>query len=330
VAVNLLVPMSGLSPFISSPPTTPSAVSAVNGLPSSALRVLGRLVGAGNGQALLFSRDGPLRFCSLGVEGRSLRKAARSDLLRSRGVSRRAGDSASDFLTLEEGSGFLRRRIDMKLPRREWFERDAGTVAVVIIVGELIVPRPEPDLRNEPDASVAPWLDGVMADPFVPRFLPNFKLEDIGFTSSELGKSLESTSWAPARLGIPRTGALAAPDRIILGIVVDREMGSSSSLESTKRLWKAGRSSSSSLESAKRLARCAVAFCFDGFEAPDRPKPGTRIGLLVRRMGVDSKELRIELLICVWGGAALLKGRRNAEPVGDKERKLNLLERVGD
>lgn len=76
-----------------------------------------------------------------------------------------------------------------------------------------------------------------------------------------------------------------------------------------------------------------MAFCFEGFEPPDRPKPGIRIGLLVRREGVESEDWRIELRICVWdsatGGAALLKGRRNAEPVGDKERRLNLLERVG-
>jgi hypothetical protein len=289
------VPMSGLSPFVSPPPTTPSAVSDVNGLPSSPPTILGGLGGPGNGQAPLFSRDGPWRFCSLGVEGRSTRKAARSDLLRSRGVSRRAGDSASDFLTLEVGSGFLRRRIDMKLPRREWFGRDGSPVMVVIVVGELIVPRPEPDLRSEPAASVPPWLDGVMANPFVPRCLPSFKPGDFGFSSSESGKSLESPSSAPGRLGIPRTGALSAPDRNDLGIAVDRETGSSSSLESTKRLRKVGRSSSSSLESAKRLERCGVAFCFEGFEAPDRPKPGIRIGLLARREGVESEDLRIEL-----------------------------------
>jgi len=119
VAVNRRVPISGLFPFVISPPITPSAVSAVKGLPSSPPAIFGRFAGTGNGQALLFSLLGPLRFCNLGVEGRSPRKAARSDLLRSRGVSRRAGDSASDFLTFEEGSGFLRRRIDMKLPRRE-------------------------------------------------------------------------------------------------------------------------------------------------------------------------------------------------------------------
>jgi hypothetical protein len=173
-----------------------------------------------------------------------------------------------------------------------------------------------------------------MATPFLPRLLPNFKPGDLGFSSSESGKSLESPSSTPARLGIPRTGALVAPERIDRGIPVDRRTGSSSSLESTNRLRKVGRSSSSSLESAKRLVRCWVAFCFEGFEAPDRPKPGIRIGLLLRREGVASVERRIELRICVWdratGGAPLLKDRRNVEPGGDKERRLNLLDRIGD
>jgi hypothetical protein len=153
VAVNLLDPISGLWPFVSSPPTIPSAVS---GRPSSPPTIVGGLAGPGNGQAPLFCLLGPLRFCNLGVAGRSLRKAARSDLLRSRGVSRRAGDSASDFLTLEEGSAFLRRRIDMKLPRRDWLGRDVGPVIVAIAVGELIVSRPDPDLRNDPEASAVP------------------------------------------------------------------------------------------------------------------------------------------------------------------------------
>ena len=168
-----------------------------------------------------------------------------------------------------------------------------------------------------------------MAAPFVPRFLPTFKAGDFGFSSSESGKSLESPSSTPKRFGIPRTAAPAAPDRSDRGITVDRETGSSSSLESTNRLRKVGRSLSSSLESAKRLVRCGVAFCLEGFEGPDRPNLG------IRREGVESVDRRIELRICVWdratGGAApLLKDRRNAEPVGDKDRRLNLLERIGD
>ena len=65
-------------------------------------------------------------------------------------------------------------------------------------------------------------------------------------------------------------------------------------------------------------------------EAPDFPKPGIR----VRRDGVVFEDWRIEFRICVWdratGGAALLKGRGNAEPVGDRERRLNLLDFGGD
>lgn len=111
VAVAPFCPVSGL-PFASAL-VTPSPLSAVEGLSSSPSGILYSVAGTGNGHALLLV----IRFCNLGVGESSVRTAARSDLERSRGVSRRAADSISDFRTLEPDSGFLRRRIDMMLPR---------------------------------------------------------------------------------------------------------------------------------------------------------------------------------------------------------------------
>ncbi len=134
----------------------------------------------------------------------------------------------------------------------------------------------------------------MTALPFWPRFLPSLGTEDAGFSSSLSGKSLEFPSSTTALFESPRTGA---DDRIVRGIASAREAGSSSSLES-KRLLKVGRSSSSSLESANRLERGPDAFGLT-LEPPERPRLPIRGGLLVRRDGVASDGLRIEVLIVV-------------------------------
>lgn len=123
VAVNRLAPRSGLESFpfpfpfaIPIPSFSTPALSAEKGRSSSPTAALGGE--SGRGQDELFSRLIVRRFWSLGEVGRSARSCWRSDLLLSSGVSLLAGDSASDFRTLDAGSGFFRRRIDMKLPRR--------------------------------------------------------------------------------------------------------------------------------------------------------------------------------------------------------------------
>ena len=42
------------------------------------------------------------------------------------------------------------------LPPRLCVDRVGGLVMVVAVIGELIVPRPEPERRNEPDAKIVP------------------------------------------------------------------------------------------------------------------------------------------------------------------------------
>jgi len=123
-------------------------------------------------------------------------------------------------------------------------------------------------------------------------------------------------------------------------MVVDFGMGagsSSSSLESTNLLRNAGALSSSSLESANLLDLCGKGFDFAGFDDEERPKPGRRIGdfvrsgLLFRRDGPESCAFLIDRRICVGTGCGpALKGRRFWGSVGDMDRRLNLLEPIGD
>jgi len=193
-SVNRLVPTSGLS----WPPVVPLAASAVNGRSSFASSTNSDVPLAGNGHVAL-----GFLFCSFGERGLPLIElydserltAMRSDLERSSGVSRLAGDSASDFLTLRS-SGFLRRRIDIKDPRRECCGREA--LMLVVYVGD-IAPRPDPErlIAGESITGAVPFC----------LVLVTLVAATTGLFSSSLsGRSLESPSSRPDGRGIPRTG----------------------------------------------------------------------------------------------------------------------------
>jgi hypothetical protein len=77
-------------------------------------------------------------------------------------VSRLAADSASILRTLEEGSGFLRLRIDINEPHRLLLGIvGAPAVMEVVVVGPM-KSRPEPLRRREPDAKAFPTWVGVV------------------------------------------------------------------------------------------------------------------------------------------------------------------------
>lgn len=85
-----------------------------------------------------------------------------------------------------------------------------------------------------------------------------------------------------------RTAGVLRIDRPAMDMGLDGA-GSSSSLESTNRLWYAGRSSSSSLESANLLFRLGFGFCWgSGLEDLLNPKDDFPLALVFRRVGASS------------------------------------------
>lgn len=198
----------------------------------------------------------------------------------------------------------------------------------LVVVGEPIVWRPEPERAR----GVA--VEGAVVEPFR-RFLLSFSpwlggiLGDLR-SSSLSGRSLESPSSSTTLFGVLRAGAMG---RIALAAKApERGAGTSSSesSESANLLRKAGRMSSSSLESAKRDERWRTGFCA-GFAEDERPKPRMRLdvsGFGPRSVGAAPTDPRSEFRM--WVSEPLVKGWRVAPPVGDKDRRLNRLDRTGD
>lgn len=112
--------------------------------------------------------------------------------------------------------------------------------------------------------------------------------------------------------------------RMVLGTPFPLSLGKgvpSSSLESANRLRVVGRASSSSLESTNRLLlRPFLAFLFD-----ERPKPDTRRLEVLRSLESPRMDWRIRPPTMTGGGDTVPELRRKADPVGDRERRLNRL-----
>lgn len=113
--------------------------------------------------------------------------------------------------------------------------------------------------------------------------------------------------------------------RIVLGALLPFGVGegaSSSSLDSANRLRNAGRASSSSLESANRLLfRPFLAFLVL-FE--ERPKPDMRRLEVLRSLESPRNDWRMRPPIAT-GGEIVPELWRKADPVGERERRLNRL-----
>lgn len=116
--------------------------------------------------------------------------------------------------------------------------------------------------------------------------------------------------------------------RIVLGALLPFGVGegaSSSSLDSANRLRNAGRASSSSLESANRLLfRPFLAFLAFLVLFEERPKPDMRRLELLRSLESPRKDWRMRPPIAT-GGEIVPELRRKADPVGERERRLNRL-----
>ncbi|KAI6775669.1 hypothetical protein HG530_002427 [Fusarium avenaceum] len=198
----------------------------------------------------------------------------------------------------------------MKLPRRLWPGRAPAGSALP--VSTPILSRPEP-FR----IIAVVGRGAALVVPLEVMFC-------CGCSSSSSLSGRSGESWTAARGAGTLIAAAAALFEAVLRIVLGtrfclgRGEGVSSSLESTKRLRNAGRLSSSSLESSKRLPP------FDFLPFAERPNPESMREDPVS-LGSARSDDRIRPLIATGGGELVLELRRKADPVGDRDRRLNRL-----
>ena len=123
-------------------------------------------------------------------------------------------------------------------------------------------------------------------------------IKAVGLSASGIARSEPVPRAAPSAELSSRS--VESPSSILRGIPLTgvKLAGSSSSLESAKRLRRFLGPSSSSLESANRLEKRLVGpFAAAAFGLELLPKPGKRDGDFARRILVESIESRIELRI---------------------------------